>query len=174
MFPSGPKLRIHSEPLPRSQELILQRFKQAIQLSGVEEIRITPKEFVVHRRMEDEGPVFSDEPPDMEADAEFLLTKISENLVELPKTDASHPYVDLAEATSQINRQRLHVCAILAPRNLADVFGLEPGSEPDTFCGMKVIYHDLEEKYPDKLVLLGGPTRYISDATCGVIVDTGI
>lgn|GEM_PF-4290388 len=165
-------LKSHSEPLPRSNDGVIALFKRVLQLSAVTEIKVTVDEFSVTRDIED-GVVL---PPlgelMQDADAEFILTRIADNL-ETMGSPASHPYFVLVAATAMVSQDRRKVCAILAPRGtlLADYFGLPDA--PEVFLGIPVIYHDLEDKYPDKIVVFGGPTIYFNDATHGVIIDTG-
>jgi len=167
-------LRSHSEPLPRGNDQLVALFKRVVQLPDVMEIRVTPKEFMVLRNMKDDSPVVPKTETTVDADIEYVLaqTELSE-----PEFDPRrHPYVALADATAQLSKRRLQVCGIVAPEGslLADYFGLPEDEVPETFMGIRVIYHSLEEKYPDKIVVFGGPTVYFNDATHGIIIDTGV
>jgi hypothetical protein len=173
------KIRIHTEPLPKSDDAVISLFKKALRLSAVMEIAVTPTEFRVSRTMDDDDsePVFPKQITNITADLEFLLSKLDEmatlvNGVFLP---TENPYAVLRSVTKQITDQRLGVVAIMAPSGFlfADYFGLEEGSKPEAFMGIRVIYHDLPH-YPDKLVVLGGPNTFVNDATYGVIVDPGV
>lgn len=170
------KLRTHSEPLPRSIDLIVALFKRVVQLPQVQEIRVTPDEFVVSRLMEedDEAAVVPKTETKVDADIEYVLAKTE--LHEAPFDPGKHPYIALAEATERLTRDRLRVCGIMAPKGslFADYFGLDEDSAPEAFMGIRVIYHNLEEKFPDKIVVFGGPTIYFNDASHGVIIDTGV
>lgn len=169
------KLRTHSEPLPRSIDLIVALFKRVVQLPQVQEIRVTPEEFYVSRLMDnDEEPVVPKTETKIDADVEYVLAKTE--LYEAPFDPTKHPYIALAEATERLTRDRLRVCGIMAPKGslFADYFGLDEDVVPEAFMGIRVIYHGLEEKFPDKIVVFGGPTVYFNDATHGVIIDTGV
>jgi len=169
------KLRVHNEPLPKGVERVVSLFKRVMQLSGIQKVEVTPEEFIVSRLMEDEddSPVLPKTETKIDVDLEFLMGKIR-LLTQEFKPD-SHPYLNLGLATKTISNERLRVCGILAPAGdiFADYFGIEEHSQPDTFLGMNVSYHE-NEKYPDKLLVLGGPTIYFNDATFGVIIDMGV
>lgn len=170
------KLRTHSEPLPRSIDQIIALFKRVVQLPNVMEIRVTPEEFAVSREMDedDDQQVVPKTETKIDADVEYVLAKTE--LVESVFDPAQHPYVALAEATAKLTRDRLRVCGIMAPKGplFADYFGLPEDELPEAFMGIRVIYHSLTDKFPDKIVVFGGPTIYFNDATHGVIIDTGV
>lgn len=171
------KLRTHSEPLPRSADQIISLFKRAIMLPHTMEIRITPEEFLLSRELEDdEEVVFPKSETKVDADIEYVLARTVDNLYEPPFDPSRHPYIALQEATAHLAKDRLRVCGIMAPKGslFADYFGLDEDEMPETFMGIRVIYHSLTDKYPDKIVVFGGPTVYFNDATHGVIIDTGV
>jgi len=171
------KLRTHNEPLPRSIDQIIALFKRAVQLPHVMEIRVSPEEFHVVREMEDdEEPVLPKSETKIDADIEYVLSRTVENLFEPEFDPARHPYVALRDATEHLSKDRLRVCGIMVPRGplFADYFGLDEDAMPETIMGIRVIYHNLTDKYPDKIVVFGGPTVYFNDATHGVIIDTGV
>jgi hypothetical protein len=172
------KLRTHSETLPRGIDSVVSLFKRVMQLQNVMEIKVTPEEFIVIREMdeEDDGPVVPKAETSIDADAEHVLARLADNLVEPTFDPNRHPYVALHEATDRLSRDRLRVCGIMAPKGplFADYFGLPEDTMPETFMGIRVIYHSLENKYPDKIVVFGGPTVYFNDASHGVIIDTGV
>lgn len=168
------KVRTHNEPLPKGVERIISLFKRVMQLKNVLKVEVTPDEFVVTRQMEDDDEaVLPKTETKAEVDVEYLISKIT--LVELEFEPNSHPYLSLTRATQKLTGDRHRICGILAPSGdmFADFFGLAEHSVPETFLGMSVSYHE-EPKYPDKLLVLGGPTIYFHDATHGVILDMGV
>lgn len=173
------KTRIHSEPLPRSGDALLALFKRSMQLPSVTEVVVTPTEFRVSRALEDDDEVvFPKETAGPDADLEHLLAKITsmDGLEEAVVDPRCNPYIILRNVTKTVTDRLLRVVALVVPRGplFADYFGLEEGAMPDSFMGIRVTYHDFADRYPDKLVVLGGPTIYFNDATLAVIVDTGV
>lgn len=173
-------IRTETRALPREADGVVAFFKRVIRLPRVTEIRVTPDEFAVSRDMEGAGAVIPEIGAELETqeleDLEFVLEKTSEQLEELAFDAERNPYFALLEATSLLSAARLTICGLLAPRGtlLADYFGLDENAEPETLFGIRVLYHDLGERYPDKIVVFGGPTIYFNDATRGVILDTGV
>ena len=169
------KLRTHRQALPRGVDALLRLFKRAIQLSAVEEIKVTPEVFSVTRVMDeaDPGEVFPKESADDDADPLYLLSKVE--LENAPFDPEQHPFLALVAATRALGKTSSRVAAILAPDDgsFAAYFGLEADERPELFLGMRVIYNQ-DEKYSDKLVVLGGPTAYLADVTNGVIIDMGV
>lgn len=173
------KTRIHSEPLPRSGDALLALFKRAMQLPSVVELVVNPTEFRVSRALEDDDEaVFPKETAGPDADFEHLMAKIAEadGLTEAAVDPTLNPYLVLRNVTEEITDDNARVVAIIAPRGplFSDYFGLAEDTMPDSFMGIRVTYHDLVDRYPGKLVVLGGPTIYFNDATRAVIVDTGV
>lgn len=97
----------------------------------------------------------------------------SVDLVELEFQPDNHPYLQLYDATRRLVDRGLTVTAILAPDpdTLSAFLGLEE-EEPEAVFGIRVIYMH-SEKYPDKLVVVGGPTSYLLDLSNGVVIDIG-
>lgn len=168
------KLRTHSEPLPKGVDRVVSLFKRAMQLNNVVRVEVTADEFIVTRQMDnEEDPVLPKTETKLDVDLEYLLGHVE--LTEAAFTPDTHPYLNLTNATERLTNNRLKISGLLAPRGdtFSDFFGLAEHSMPETFLGMRVIYHE-NEKYPDKLLVLGGPTVYFNDASHGVIIDMGI
>jgi hypothetical protein len=172
------KLRAHSQSLPKGKDNVIALVKRVLGLSGVQEIRIRPNEFFVERLMpDDDTPVLPKEVavvPEIELD--FLLAKIEANN-ELHSGEFSpetHPYVILERVTHELSGIRnLVVCGMIAPVDMVSAYFDLDNEDPPTVMGIKMLYTS-EEKYADKLVVLGGPTVYIADATHGIIIDMGV
>lgn len=169
------KLKTHSEPLPRGTDQLVALFKRVVLLPHVVEIKVTPTEFLVVRDMgeDEDAPVVPKAETQVAVDVDAMLANIY--LMELEFDPERHPYIALHNATALLSRDRRVVCGIMAPEGplMADYFGLPENEMPDTFMGIRVVYHD-SEKYPDKIVVVGGPTVYFNDATQGIILDTGV
>jgi len=167
------KLRTADLPTPRTAEGVIALVKRVIGLSSVMEIRITPSGVSVTRSMDSDDPVVP-EPGEIndDVDFEFLLGRVE--LIEQRFDPESHPYLSLEAATRRLTGEGLRVAAILAPEPeiLAAYLGYDEGVEPRTVFGIRVVY-STESKYPDKIVVIGGPTLFLSDATHGIILDIG-
>jgi hypothetical protein len=174
MIETEKKPRTHTEPLPRSIEELIRRFKQAISLSGVEEVKITPAEFSVRRLVEDGVDVLPKESGVEELpDPEFVLERL--DLEELPFDPGGLPTVQLVSATQRISSRRMNPVAIFAPEGpwISAFFGLPEDTPLTHLFGMRVIY-SASETCQEKLVAVGSPTHYLTDATYGVIIDIGV
>lgn len=166
-------LRTADLQMPRTAEGVISLVKRVMELSAVTEIRITPNGISVTRSMESDDDAVV---PEIEGtdtpDFDFMLERIE--LLQIPFDPGSHPYMCLESATRRLTGEGLKVVAILAPdpETFAAYLGLDEGSTPKTVFGIKVVYPE-DPKYPDKLVVVGGPTTYLSDSTHGVILDIG-
>lgn len=170
-----PVRKTHSEPLPASSEKVVALVKRVLQLPRVQEIRITPTTFEVTRLLDPaEAAVIPEADAAVEIDFDFLLTRLRV-LEEVPFSPDTHPYIALVQATQHIATQRLIVSALFAPTSeaLEAYFGLDENPGITHFMGIPVIFHH-DERYPMKLLVVGGPTSYVSDATAGIIIDIGV
>lgn len=170
-----PVRKTHSEPLPASVEKVVAMFKRVLQLPNVQEIRVTPNTFEVTRLLEPTETSVMPEPESIQdIDFDFLLSNLRV-LEEVSFSPDNHPYIDLVKATQKINSQKLVVSAMAAPTPevLCAFFGLDDDPTLTHVLGIPVIFHR-DSRYPMKLVILGGSTNYISDASTGVIIDMGV
>jgi hypothetical protein len=167
--------RIHSEPLPNTVERILALFKRAIVVPNVLKIEVTDTEFVVTRDMGDDDAPVLPVGDSTDIDVEFILKNVADNLDHVDFDPGAHPYTTLVNTTKRLTDAKLVICGLLAPRGglLADYFGLEEGSEPGVFIGLRVLYHDLKD-YEDKIVVFAGQTAFFNDSTHALIIDPGV
>jgi hypothetical protein len=100
-----------------------------------------------------------------------LLARV--DILDFPAQLEDHPYLLLAKATAMIAGTNNHVLALLAPDVTTTMafFGLE-GEPPKEILGMRLIYDTSEggPRFPDRLVVLGGPTHHLDDAQIGVLI----
>ena len=167
------ELKTHVEALPPDQDALLALFKRAIQLTGVEEIRITPEDGFLMRRQceEDEKPWPTTD--DVEVDADFVLARLE--LEEVPFHPDAHPLQTVAEAVRMVTTQGFIPSFFFAPEGgwVAAYMDLPATPAPTHVLGMRVAtFHT--DTYQEKFVVVGGPSNYLADACYGVIVDMGI
>lgn len=169
------KLKTHRVPMQKlSPDDLVSLVKRSIQLSLVQEIKISSEGFYLSRMMEDEDEaVLPTAGADDGVDMDFVLSRID---LENAKFDPeANPYLVLVEATAKMTDDKLKVSALLVPKSdtFVDYFGLpEDEGIPAAFMGIRVVEHT-STQYDGKLVVIGGPTIYLTDATRGIIIDMG-
>lgn len=166
--------KTHTQPLPRSKEALIDLLKRALELSEVEEIRVTPSEFHIRRSVhEDEEVLPKTDTSKLEIDPDFLLKSLE--LEELPiETKDDHPYLRLQHACSRIGAKGLSAIALLAPDGewLSAFLGLDE-SRPERVLGLRAVY-TVSPSYEEKIVVIGASSNFLIDARVGVIIDLGV
>ena len=170
------RLRMHVQPLPRTIEEIVALFKRVVELPHTHEIKLTPAEFSVQRMVADgESVVPSSEDEVAEIDPADLLTALekSDALHQLKFDPERHPYQALEFATRMITSFRLRPSHIVAPSGewLSAFLDLTD-PRPERVFGMQVVYTD-KAIFEDKILVVGGPTTMLIDASVGVIINMG-
>lgn len=156
--------RVHAMPLPPSREDVISTVKQMLALSGVKKIEITARRLAMTRAVRENEPIFPES--DVVADPTFLLPRLE--LVEI--SSAAHPFLTLERATSELLARGLKVSAIFAPQGplLGAFLGRE--DEPKYVFGYTVVY-TANPTFENKLLVVGGTTAWVSDATHAVVID---
>jgi hypothetical protein len=174
------KLKTHKQALPRSVEGVVALFRHVVLLREVQEIRVTPTEFEVSRLLEADSTedVVPSPAEKNDVEPEFLFKRLDLTHVEF--NPDRHPYLTLVKATEEMTEVNVRPIAVMAPSAdlFAAFFGLDDGAQPPHFLGLRMIYgvfgESQDHNYADKIVVVGGPTPYLSDATHGFIIDIGV
>ncbi len=156
--------RVHAMPLPASREAIISTVKRMLDLSGVKKIEITSRRLAMTRAVRENEPIFPES--DVPADPAFLLPRL--DLVEI--ASAGHPFLTLERATATLGARGLKVAAIFAPRGLLLGAFLGRDDEPKTVFGYDVVYTE-SPTFENKLLVVGGATAWVSDASHAVVID---
>lgn len=165
-------VRAETVALPRTKELTLKLLGKLLDLSEIQEIVISPGDITVSRRVAENVPVVPSV-ADEDIDGDYVLHHLADDLEEHVSTD-EHPLLIIRDVMSRITLRGLRPNWILAPSGgwVEAFFGL-PEEPPATHVfGMRII--PLQDQEYRKLVVVGSPTNYLSDAAFGVIVDMGV
>lgn len=165
--------RTHVEPLPRSQEELVLRFKEAISLPSVEEITVTTSELRVRRSVLPDQEVFPKNAEQSDVYDPDLLLGVVE-LDDVPFNEKAHPLLVLHAAMQKVLDRNLKPLYIVAPKGpwLCAYIGLEDQRLTHVY-GMQVIETE-SPSYQERLVVLGSSTAYFADARYGVSIDLGV
>lgn len=166
-------VRSKTLPLPRTKEQLLELLKRVLDLSELREITVTEQSVTVSRRVPGNAPVVPPTDDDETVDGEFALHHLADNLDEYPFAPEEHPLFILRDVMARITNRGLRPNWVLAPAGgwLEAYLGL-PEEPPATHVfGMRVVL--LRDQKYGKLVVVGSPTNYLSDASYGVIVEMG-
>jgi hypothetical protein len=161
-------------PLPRSLSQLVWLVQRMLSLPQLQRLEVATDGVTVERCVfpnEEVAPVASFPYPD----AKFILRTVQElgALHEMPFDPEVHPYLALLEATNQIHKAGLRPCAIVAPDAewLSAFLGIDDART--SVFGMEVILAG-EDVLDNRLVVLGGTSPFIFDASYGVIVVSGV
>ncbi len=166
-------IRSQTVKLPRTKEKTLDLLKDLLDLSAIQEISITSADITVSRQVAETQPVIPSRKVEETIDGEAVLHRISDDVDSYPYHPDDHPLFVMRDVMDSISRRGLRPNWVLAPADgwLEAYFGL-PDVPPATHVfGMRVIH--FKDRDYRKLVVVGSPTDYISDALHGVIVDMG-
>lgn len=167
----GKRLRMHTQPLPRTLEEIVALFKRVVELPDTHEIRVTPSEFFVQRMVRDGEDIIPRLDVPQEVDLPFILSRI--DIKPLPFDPSRHPYLSLELATRMLTSLRVKPTFIAAQSGeMLSAFLALDDMEPTTIFGMNVIYSD-SELLEDKIVVFGGTSSLLTDLTHGIIIHMG-
>lgn len=162
--------KTESQPMPKSLSGLLALLKSALALPRVDELRVTPKEVVVTRRIA-AGETVWEKLPDLEPDPVFLVENIER--LEMPVDPERHPWHQLFDAMAVIQARRLSVMFVCAPAG--GLFAAELGldEDPEWLMGYPVHYTS-NPLYAERAVIVGGTSPYLEDASLGVLITLGV
>lgn len=164
-------IRSHHEALLSTPSGVLKRVKEALGLSGVLEIKLTPDGIDLVRDMGDalDAEVFPAASDDI--DTEFLLSSLDLTSYSAPD---EHPFYSLYAATKELSKQG-DVIGVVAPEPEVFAAWLGVDEPPSRLFGLEVRYVPGVDINYRVLVLRGkfGAT-FFTDATHGVAIDMGI
>lgn len=171
------RIRSESRMLPKSLESLVNLFKQVVELPNLHSIEVTGTAFTVQRIVGDgEEVIPTVDADDSVLDPAFILSTLQarDRLVELDFDPQRHPYHALLLATHTISALHLRPTFLVVAEGpwLQAFLGLSSDEALDTCLGMKVIY-TRSETFEDKILILGGATNLLTDATYGVAIDMG-
>lgn len=165
-------VRAQTVPLPRTKELTLKLLGKILDLSEIQEVVISPGDITVSRRVAENVPIVPSV-DDEDVDGDYVLRHLADNLEEHVYTDA-HPLFVIRDVMNRITLRGLRPNWVLVPAGgWAEAYFDLPEEPPATHVfGMRII--PLRDQEYRKLVVVGSPTNYLSDASFGVIVDMGV
>lgn len=168
------ELKSESRPLPRTPDGVLALIKHVLMLSEVQELAVTPLGVSVTRRVQPGVAVIPD--------TTLMDVPVSQALgiveVEAIPGGAANPYLDVVAAFLGLQRKGVVPAAIVVfdLDEFAAFLGLETtdlGAPPSLF-GVEILLIEAQrDEYAGKVVVLGGTSRYLSDAQYGMIFDVG-
>lgn len=168
------ELRSESRPLPRTRDGVLALVKQVLSLSEVQELAITPLGVSVTRRVAPGTEVIPG-PELMDIPLSQVLGMVE---VETVQSGAANPYLDVTAAFLGLRRKGVEPIAVVVfdLEEFAAFLGLERndlGTPPSIF-GVEILLVEAQaDDYTGKVVVLGGTSRYLSDARYGMLFDVG-
>lgn len=154
---------------PQTRDELLEMLKLATSLARVSRIEITPKRLVVKRVVHEREEVFPDKSAlTAEIEPGFLLPRLV--MTEIPAR--AHAFFTLQAAVDLITDNGLRVIGLWAPQGelVGAWLGLPNGSVPRHVFGHAVTYME-GDVWAQKIVVIGGPTQWLSDATHAMVID---
>jgi hypothetical protein len=164
--------KTHTEELPGSLEELVERFKSVITLPNVEEVRVTPTQFQVKRRVRSSSEVLPDPEEHKQIDPAYVIDQVE--LVDDGRHPEEHPWFHMRTAFDLIRGRGFTPSFLVAPSGgyVEAYFGFPEEPPKDTAMGLPILRTD-NETCQHKLVVLGGTTTFLTDAKLGVVIDLG-
>lgn len=152
--------------LPKPLDALVLKLKEILVLPHITKVEITPDDLSITRSVQDEEEVIPDKSFDKFLNPEVILLEKIE-LVDVLQDGSKHPLEVLREAFDIISAQNMQARWVMEPE--AGLAAAYFGCEGHYVFGMEPV--GISDTFDDTIVLVCGPTRYLSDATLGVIVS---
>lgn len=174
------EIKTQRMPLPVNERALHEVTGLILRLPQLHELKVTTTGVEVRRGVGTEEEVVPETvleiargvAPDA-PDAAFLLSRIE--LESLPASHEMHPLHVLMSMMMRLQERRLLPCVwyVAVGDHLDKYLALRRGTLAPMLFAVPVHYVSEDQLPEGKLVLVGSPTRYLVDASYGVLADIG-